>query len=235
MCAAHISTLQTSFCLRLRRTRAANILSPSFALAPSLSERWLIPHLGFGWNHFCGVCLCVFVCDVMVHSTVQHLSRGDTPTRVETFLGLHTPANYCSLINQHILINQTHTYNPRAYAYVWLCACSVAQSGSMDLSGQRTHVNCQKKHTHAEAHTLPFSPGPASHQRNVCRGNFVCWQNSTKSPGSHTSRLSYTHRVSAFIAKSWASHYKARLAREAGLLGGHKAPSVTQTVAVSGY
>lgn len=52
---------------------------------------------------------------------------------------------------------------------------------------------------------------------------------------THKPPLIYTHRVSAFIAKSWASHYKARLAREAGLLGGHKAPSVTQTVAVSGY
>lgn len=46
--------------------------------------------------------------NVMVHSTVQRLSRGDNPTRAETFLSLHTPANYCSQINQHILIKHTH-------------------------------------------------------------------------------------------------------------------------------
>lgn len=51
----------------------------------------------------------------------------------------------------------------------------------------------------------------------------------------HTSHLTYTHRLSASIAKSLASHYKAHPAREEGLPGGHKAPSVTQTVAVPGY
>lgn len=85
----------------------------------------------------------------MVHGTVQRLSRGDTPTRAQTFPGLHTPANYCSLINQHILISCTRVQSRLLCmcVYVGLCACSLSESDGMDLSEQHTHAGGQK-HTH---------------------------------------------------------------------------------------
>jgi len=126
------------------------------------------------------VCVCVSVCVcVCVYSNgaVQSLSRGDPPTRAKTFPGIHTPANYCSLINQHILINDTHMELVWARVclcvfvcvYVWLCARSVSGGDGMDLSGQQTPAP-------------PSSPGLASCQRNVLGGNRVCRQ---ERPGPH--------------------------------------------------
>lgn len=169
----------------------------------------------------------------MVHSTVQCLSRGDTPTRAETFPGLHTPANYCSLINQHILINRTRMRRACVRVYVRLCARSVSGSDGMDLSGQQTHA-CRSKNTHRHTRCSPLLG--LHHVRGMFAERILCADRTPRKSPRSTQAASHIHTDSVLPSLNlWLHTTKLAPAREEGLLGGHKAPSVTQTVAVSGY
>ncbi len=148
----------------------------------------------------------------MVHSTVQCLSRGDTPTRAETFPGLHTPANYCSLINQHVLISRTHMHH--------VCMCVMCGYASAVCQGAMVWICLGNRHTpvaNMHRHTRCPPLLGLHHIRGMFAERFFCADRTPQTPpplppGS-TEAASHVHTDSASIAKSLASHYKAHPAR----------------------
>lgn len=104
-------------------------------------------------------------------------------------------------------------------AMVWICL------------GNRHTPLVENTHRHTRCPPL----WGLHHVGGMFAERILCADRSPRNRPVYKSCLTYTHRVSASIAKSLASNYKARLVREEGLLGEYKAPSVTQTAAVSGY
>lgn len=149
----------------------------------------------------------------MAHSTRPRPSRGDTPTRAETFPGLHTRANYCSLINQHILINHTHTHLHSLITCAWMLMCPGAVVWICLGDGRAAPVE--------NAYACPRLLG-LHHVGGMFAERILCADRTPRN------RRAAPH-TRAFIAKSLASRYKAHPPRGEGpRWAAHKAPSVTQ-------
>lgn len=146
----------------------------------------------------------------MVQSTVQCLSRGDTPTRAETFPGLHTPANYCSLINQHILISRTHMQAVRVFVCGYVPAVCLGAMVWICLGNRHTPL---VENTHRHTRRPPLLG--LHHVRGMFAERLLCADRTPRNRPVHTSRLTYIHTDSLLPSLNlWLHTTKLTLAKE---------------------